>query len=38
MDFEDFLFWFFIGLLFFLFQGNPDIWDLLQAKVMHWLQ
>jgi len=38
MDFEEFLFFICVLALFFLFQGDPDIWDLLQAKVMHLLQ
>lgn len=27
----------FILFLFFIFQGDPDIWDLVHRKVIHWL-
>lgn len=27
----------FILFLFFIFQGDPDIWDLVHRKVIRWL-
>lgn len=38
MDIEDLLLIFCILGLFFLFQGDPDIFDVLRLKVMQWLQ
>jgi len=34
MSRRDLAFWGFVFLCIFLFQGTPDIWDKLHAKVM----
>jgi hypothetical protein len=36
MSKKDWAFWLFVFGCFFLFNGTPDLWDLLHAKAMAW--